>query len=157
MAALRITAEMSPAIFHLVDTFPDSRDALRYDIDAIHSHGGKVTLGTDWPILDTPNLLVAAAAFLERLTIDHLGQETVGSRELSPQAKREKNGPVICRLLTLGAAEALGKDSEVGSIEVGKKANFVAFSHDLSRGEFAEASVLTTWFEGKRVFSRDEM
>lgn len=40
----------------------------------------------------------------------------------------------------------------MGSIETGKKANFIAVDRDFSRGEFSGARVLKTWFEGKMVW-----
>jgi len=51
-------------------------------------------------------------------------------------------------------AEAFGREKELGSIELGKKANFIAVDRDLSVGDFDGASILTTWFEGEIVYER---
>ncbi|KAK4936396.1 hypothetical protein LTR10_022722 [Elasticomyces elasticus] len=48
--------------------------------------------------------------------------------------------------------EAVGREKETGSIEIGKKANFVAVSEDLSMGDFDKARILITWFEGEIVY-----
>jgi predicted amidohydrolase YtcJ len=56
-------------------------------------------------------------------------------------------------MITLGGAEAVGRERMIGSIEVGKMANFIALDRDLSEGEFAGATVLKTWFEGRQVYS----
>ena len=55
-------------------------------------------------------------------------------------------------MITLSGAEAVGREAEMGSIAVGKKANFIAVDRDLSRGEFADAKVLKTWTEGELVW-----
>lgn len=60
----------------------------------------------------------------------------------------------MCRMLTLAGAEAVGREKDLGSIEVGKKANFIAVDQDLSQGKFKGASVLTTWFEGNIVYEK---
>lgn len=152
LASLRVIAEMSPALFHNADTFPTVGDVLRYDFDAVHSHGGKVTIGTDWPVPETPNLLPAVAGLVrKRISVDPSGDQNTDKDE-TPE---ERSGRIICRLMTLGAAEALGQQSRTGSISVGKKANFVAFDHDLSQGEFEGAGVLATWFEGRLVYSAE--
>jgi predicted amidohydrolase YtcJ len=57
-------------------------------------------------------------------------------------------------MLTLAGAEAMGREKDLGSIEVGKKANFIAVDRDLSRGEFEDAGVLATWFEGEIVYEK---
>jgi predicted amidohydrolase YtcJ len=56
-------------------------------------------------------------------------------------------------MITLGGAEAVGRERMIGSIEFGKMANFIALDRDLSEGEFAGATVLKTWFEGRQVYS----
>lgn len=58
-------------------------------------------------------------------------------------------------MLTLTGAEAVGRDKELGSIEVGKKANFITVDQDLRLGEFEGATVVTTWFKGEIVYKRD--
>ena len=55
-------------------------------------------------------------------------------------------------MLTLAGAKAVGKEEVVGSIEVGKKANFIAVDRNVARGEFEGAKVLRTWFEGEVVW-----
>lgn len=67
-------------------------------------------------------------------------------------ATRTAAAEAIVRMLTLSGAEATGRDDISGSIEVGKKANFIMVDRDLSRAEFQGAIVMGTWFEGERVW-----
>lgn len=139
MARLRVTAEMSPALFHetsLTQNFPH----FKWPFKALQDAGVHVTVGSDWIMPPTPDLFPALAAIVE----------TLGTAK--GKTAKETGGEKICRMITLSGAEAVGREKESGSIEVGKKASFIAVDRDLSRGEFAGARVLTTWFEGKLVW-----
>lgn len=155
LASLRVTAEMSPSVFHIADQFEQIGHTLRYEFDKVHRAGGMTTIGTDWPVTQTPDLLPAVAGLVGKVTVDprnraRSNEDNVGKTD------KEVSGPIICYLMTLAAAENLGKEKTTGSIQVGKKANFVAFSKDLSRGEFEDAVVLQTWFEGRSVWRNEE-
>jgi hypothetical protein len=60
---------------------------------------------------------------------------------------------------TINGARMLGRDDEIGSISVGKSADFVVVDRDFialgDRGQgeaIAKTQVLETWFAGKRVY-----
>jgi len=62
---------------------------------------------------------------------------------------------------TINGAKYLNRDSEAGSIEVGKSADFIVVDHDIlalaDRGNadaIRDTKVLETWFRGKSVFVR---
>jgi len=62
---------------------------------------------------------------------------------------------------TINGARMLGRDDEIGSISVGKSADFVVVDRDFialgDRGQgeaIAKTQVLETWFAGKRVYQR---
>lgn len=145
---------MSPSFFHQVDSFQQTGNILRWEFDQVHRAGGMTTIGSDWPVTDSPDLLRGVAGLVSKITVDPYSPGR-SAHVHSGKPANEISGPIICRLLTLGAAEALGRGDSAGSIEVGKKAHFVAFSRDLSKGEFQDAYVLRTWFEGRMVFDRE--
>ncbi|KAK1509323.1 uncharacterized protein CCOS01_15417 [Colletotrichum costaricense] len=147
LASLRVTAEMSPSVFDQVDEL--AADVLRFEFNQVHKAGGLCTFGTDWPVTENPNLLQPLAALLDKVTVDPV--------PLAKQLKTQKEfaARVICRAITLGAAENLDKGTETGSIETGKKANFIMVNQDLSKGEFSGAIVQKTWFEGRLVWDID--
>ena len=144
MARLRITAEMSPAIFHetsLTSRFPH---IFIWPFADLHDAGVHVTVGSDWIMPPTPNLFPALSAIVEKFP------------PADAKTAKEVGGEKICRMITLSGAEAVGKDTEMGNIAVGKKANFIIVDRDLSRGEFADAKVLKTWAEGMLVWDESE-
>ena len=62
---------------------------------------------------------------------------------------------------TINGARMLGRDGEVGSISVGKSADFVVVDRDFialgdkrQGDEIAKTQVLETWFAGKQVYRR---
>ncbi|KAF9883790.1 hypothetical protein FE257_002774 [Aspergillus nanangensis] len=145
MAKLRITAEMSPAIFHETSLTTNFPLIFQWPFKELMDAGVHVTVGSDWILPPTPDLFPALSAIVERF-----------GPQMGKTAK-EVGGETICRMITLSGAEAVGKAMDTGSIEVGKKANFIAVDRDLSRGKFADARVLKTWFEGEVVWGHEEV
>jgi predicted amidohydrolase YtcJ len=135
---LNVTAEMSPAFFFTHPITAGSGGLMNWDFAKMREHNAHTTIGSDWGAGEAPDLL----PFLDGIV------EAVGGGD------RQAGGEALCRTLTLAGAEAVGREKNLGSIEVGKKANFIAVDHDLSRGEFEGASVLTTWFEGEVVYEK---
>ncbi|KAJ4252284.1 hypothetical protein NW764_016410 [Fusarium oxysporum] len=58
----------------------------------------------------------------------------------------------VLEMITLAGAVATGRDKVAGSIEVGEIANFICVDRDVIRGDFENAKVLQTWFEGEIVY-----
>ena len=135
---LNVTAEMSPAFFFKHPVTEASGGLMDWNFPKMRAAGAHITIGSDWGAGAEPDILPCMGAVVEQIGD---GDKAVG-------------GERIIRMLTLAGAEAVGREREVGSIEVGKKANFIAVDKDLSRGEFEGASVVTTWFEGEPVYEK---
>ena len=138
LRALNVTAEMSPAFFFTHPITLANKDLMNWDFAKMLAANAHITIGSDWGAGAEPDLLPCLDSIVE----------VVG------QGDRRAGGEALCRILTLAGAEAVGREKELGSIEVGKKANFIAVDQDLSRGHFDGASVLTTWFEGEVVYEK---
>ncbi|KAJ5094141.1 amidohydrolase-like protein 3 [Penicillium angulare] len=145
----RITAEMSPAIFHepVVQEIPH---LLKWPFNEILQSGAQMTIGSDWLLPETPSLFDALAAIVEKVEFFPGGRRSTALAE--GRSRKERGGEILCRVISLGGAEAVGAETRSGSLEVGKVANFIALDRDLSKGEFSGATVLKTWFEGRIVY-----
>jgi predicted amidohydrolase YtcJ len=144
IARLGLTAEMSPAVWHspMVQAAPH---LLRWPFNDILATGAHMTIGSDWILTPSPSLFDPLAHLVENLEVPGPVQEGLSKKQVAAAA--------LCRMITLGGAEAVGRHHLQGSIEVGKMANFIAVDRDFSKGEFAGATVLKTWFEGRQVYS----
>lgn len=140
---------MSPAIFHepVVQEIPH---LLKWPFNHVLETGAHMTIGSDWLLPETPSLFDALAAVVEKIEYWPGGRKSLALE--SGRSKKERGGEIICRVITLSGAEAVGAQDRSGSLEVGKKASFIAVDRDLSKGNFAGAVVLKTWFEGRLVY-----
>ncbi|PYH64979.1 amidohydrolase [Aspergillus vadensis CBS 113365] len=147
-ALLKVTAEMSPAIFHhdVVEEYPELN---KWAFNGVLASGALMTIGSDWMLPETPSLFDALAAIVERVRYKPGGR----CRRLAlGETAMQRGGEILCRVLTLSGAEAVGAQHRTGSLEVGKMANFIVVDRDLSQGNFKGANVLETWFEGRKVY-----
>jgi len=135
---LNVTAEMSPAFLFSHPLTAASDGLMDWNFEKMLAADGHITIGSDWGAGDSPDILPCL--------IDIVEEVGGGDRQLGGQR--------LIYMLTLSGAEAVGREREIGSIEVGKKANFVVVNRDLSEGHFEGAQVLRTWFEGEVVFER---
>lgn len=126
---------MSPAVFHHSELIAQSDSQLVWPFESLLDAKAHVTIGTDWFLPTTPNLFPALAAVVPRIGIEK-----------------------VIRCITLSGAEAVGQAHEVGSIEIGKKANFIQLDKDIITCEdIAETVVCRTWFEGNLVWEHPEV
>lgn len=124
--------------------------------------GVRVALGADWPA--TPggweygqNPFVNIYTAMHRRLPQHLLEEWgAEDRVLEPQTEVLTLEEAIAGY-TVAGAEVLGREAEIGSLEVGKRADFLVLDRDLFAIEPAEivnAQVDLTVFAGEPVFQR---
>ena len=111
--------------------------------------GMPVTISSDAPVAE-PRPLEAIQAAVTRITRRgaQLGPDSL---RISPEA--------ALRGHTLEGAITLGRESELGSITVGKRADFVVLGADpleVAGSEIAAITVHETWVDGSRRFAADE-
>ncbi|MBL3698723.1 amidohydrolase [Leucobacter luti] len=107
--------------------------------------GVPVTISSDAPVAD-PRPMEAIQAAVSRIT--RRGTQ-LGSDDLAVSLDTALRGH------TISAARALGREDELGSIEVGKRADFAVLDRDPFNTpipELAAVTVASTWVGGERVF-----
>ncbi|MEP1573913.1 amidohydrolase [Roseibium album] len=119
---------------------------------AIAEAGGNVSLGSDWPaagyISEYRPLVAIRTAIMRQLP---------GRDEVPPLGGEEARVSVdlAIRANTINAAYGMGRDHEVGSLEVGKKADLVVLSenlYDIDPSTIHEVDVLYTMMGGKLTY-----
>lgn len=152
-AALGITAVVQPAFMYQSGEQMAGRSAeLGLDVPTMPlrrmlDEGMLVALSSDFPcgVLDP---LLGIFSLVSR--------QTRGS--LDPVAPDQAvSADEALDLYTRAGAEVLHRESEVGTIEVGKRADLVVLSHDLSAidpGMTREAKVEQTFVDGRRVYDK---
>ncbi|KAH7471704.1 hypothetical protein FOMA001_g13692 [Fusarium oxysporum f. sp. matthiolae] len=125
---LNITAEMSPSGFFDTSQSENMR-LFQYDFERMLAEEAHITIGSDWAHgLELPMFHNTA------ILVKKIGAEKV------------------LEMITLAGAVATRREKEAGSIEAGKVASFICVDRDLTHGDFQNAKVLKTWFEGEVVY-----
>ncbi|KAL4920185.1 amidohydrolase 3 [Aspergillus aurantiobrunneus] len=123
---------------------PDrARRALAYR--EFHDEGARVAIGTDSPTAP-------------HLPLRNLYTATTRRSAREPECEETVNGEFALTLLqavqaaTAGSAYSCFADDITGSLDVGKKADFVVVEMDWEKDKLLEATVCETYLDGKPVF-----
>jgi predicted amidohydrolase YtcJ len=155
LAQFDITASVQPIHLtddrELTDRFWGERGRNTYAFRSLLDAGTRLAFGSDAPVAD-PNPFLGIHAALVR----HRPNDRAGSWQPQERLTLEE----IIRAYTLGAAEAAGWDSVIGSLTPGKRADLVVLDRDLfdlakaegTVDEIAGAKVITTIFGGEIVY-----
>lgn len=126
------------------------RVAGAYAWASLADSGAQLAFGSDFPVERVDPLLGIYAAVTRR----DLEQWPAGG--WLPQERLSRTAAV--RAFTLDAAWAGFMENETGSLETGKKADFIVLDRDLMQvpeTEIPHVLVDETWVDGRRVFLRD--
>ena len=153
-AGLGIVAAMQPIhatsdMYWAEDRLGPSRLAGAYAWHSLLETGARLAFGSDFPVEAVDPMLGIYAAVTRR---DRSGWPDGGWQ---PQERLTREAAL--RAFTLDGAWAAFMEAEVGSLETGKRADFIVLDRDLMRvpeDEIPEVRVLQTWVDGRRVFQR---
>ena len=152
-AKLGVIAAMQPThatsdMYWVEDRLGAERVLYAYAWRSLLDSGARLALGSDFPVEQVNPMLGIHAAVTR--------QDTKGWPEGGwyPQEKLSREEAV--RGFTLDAAYAGFMEKSVGSLETGKRADFIVLDQDLfeiEASEIANIRVLQTWLDGELVYS----
>jgi predicted amidohydrolase YtcJ len=139
-----------PFLFSIGELFQETLDDYNMTLPAypykeLVESGATIAAGSDFPCAPLPPLTGIAALANRRLQKD-------GS-QLSPE--QAIPAEEVLRQYTNGSAYATNRDHEVGSLEVGKRADMVVLSHDPTAVDpdyIREIQVQQTYVDGELLF-----
>jgi len=120
-----------------------------YAYEDLLKQNGWLTNGSDFPI-ESINPLLGFYAGVSR-------QDVKGFPEGGFQIENALSREQAMRAMTIWAAKGAFMENEIGSLEIGKKADFVILNEDLMNcdlGIIPSIKVESTWINGVEVFSR---
>lgn len=156
-AELGVTAQFSAnwmsgdpdTLQNLAERYGPERAAKMYRPKTVLRSGGRISLGTDWP---------AAGYFSTYRPLDSIQigvtRQLVGEPDAPVLAPADERLTVAEAVYanTLGAAHQIRMDTEVGSIEVGKRADLIVLDRNVFEGDLHDihrANVVMTMMNGQ--------
>jgi predicted amidohydrolase YtcJ len=112
--------------------------------------GARVAYGSDWPV-DPLDIAFALKVAVTRTAAPGAGKEFAG--RLTPQPGMPR--AAVLRAITMNAAYTLRQESRLGSLEVGKLADFIVLDRNfftIPEEDIANIQVLQTVVGGKQVY-----
>lgn len=132
------------------DRLGKEREKGAYAFKDLLQQNGWIPLGTDFPVEDINPLKTFYAAVIRK---DSAGWPAQGYQRENALSREE-----AIRGMTIWAARSNFEESEKGSIEVGKFADFIILDKDLMKmteKEILSTRVLKTFVNGEKVYERD--
>jgi predicted amidohydrolase YtcJ len=120
-----------------------------YSYKQLLQQNGWLPLGTDFPVEDISPFKTFLAAVVRK---DEKGFPDKGFQKENALTREE-----AIKGMTIWAAKAGFLEKEVGSVEVGKKADFIILDKDLMKVEekdILNTKVVSTFIGGKKVYNR---
>lgn len=126
-----------------------------FPVNEIHKSGGLVAFGSDWPASGYVSEYRPLVAIQSGVTRQLPGREN----EL-PLGGEKARIPLelALKMQTINAAKAIGMNNEVGSIEVGKKADLVILENnlfDIDVYDIAKTKVVATMMNGNYTYQAE--
>jgi predicted amidohydrolase YtcJ len=157
-AELGVVADLCPMIWYPTtfleghkEVMGEERATRFWPIRSLQESGALLAGGSDWPVIPVPDPWHGIEGMVTR-------QNPSGAFPgVSLWAEQAIDLATAIRIYTLNSAIAMGIDKETGSITSGKSADIIVLDQnvfDVPADRIADTKVLTTFFEGRKVFQR---
>lgn len=157
-AELGVAADLSPFLWYPTSfleghkqTMGDARALRFWPNRDLLAAGALLAGGSDWPVMPNPDPWNGMEGLVTRR---NPSGEFPGSALWPEQAI---DIATALEIFTINSARAIGLADTVGSIEIGKSADFIVLDRNVLETpaeDIADTRVLTTWFEGRVVHER---
>lgn len=155
-AALNASPDFSPYLWHpspIIDAVilavGNERGPRYWPTRDLIDAGAQIIVGSDWPAaVEEADPWIGMEALVTRA--DPRGQ---ASGKLWPEQAITLEEALV--LFTRNGAAALRRETEIGSLEVGKSADLIVLNHNLFEidpSAISDTRVTQTWFKGERVY-----
>jgi len=127
-----------------------------YAYKQLLQQNGWLPLGTDFPVEDISPFKTFLAAVVRKPALP-AGRDAKGFPVNGFQTENALTREETIRGMTIWAAKADFLEKEVGSIEVGKKADFIVLDKDLMKvneNDILNTKVVMTYVGGKKVYGK---
>lgn len=107
--------------------------------------------GSDWPVIPNPDPWNG----MEGLVTRQNPSGDFAGESLWPEQALDI--ATVLEIFTINSARVMGLDGTIGSLEIGKSADFIVLERnvlEVPSNEIADTKVLSTWFEGRKVYER---
>ena len=157
-AELGVAADLSPFLWYPTSfleghkqTMGEARALRFWPNQDLIAAGALLAGGSDWPVMPNPDPWNGMEGLVTRQN---------PSGEFPGQALWPEQAIDIATALeifTINSARAMGMGDTIGSLEIGKSADFIVLDRDvleIPARDIAETKVSTTYFEGRIVYER---
>jgi predicted amidohydrolase YtcJ len=118
----------------------------------LHDAVALMAAGSDWPVVPNPDPWNGIEGMVTRRNPDG----SFPGKALWPEQALDL--ATVLEIYTVNSARALGIAEVTGSLEVGKSADLIVLDRnvfDIAADDLAETKVISTYFEGRKVFERE--
>ncbi len=157
-AELGVAADLSPFIWYPTafleghkQTMGVERATRFWPNRELLAAGTLMAGGSDWPVISNPDPWNG----MEGLVTRQNPSGDFAGESLWPEQALDI--ATVLEIFTINSARVMGLDGTIGSLEVGKSADFIVLERnvlEVPSDEIADTKVLSTWFEGRQVYER---